>query len=162
MTVCQVNIASGARGVWQTLGTMRRYVDAGKKNAVIIKAARGAVYMTPEKSSLHEVTTLFDLVRDGIRYVGDVYDVETLSEATKTLLSRQGDCDDQVILLCSLFESIGYATRFVVAGYNDSNTYEHVYCQVLADGEWIDCDPTENESFGWAPPDPVAYAIERV
>jgi transglutaminase-like putative cysteine protease len=163
ITATPLSYADGKRGVFQTLDLMRQFVESGKRDPSIIKAARAAVYMTPEKSALHEIDAVFAVVRDGVRYVNDVYNVETLSEARKTLQGRQGDCDDQVILLCSLFEAIGYATRFVVAGYNSPDTFEHVYCQVqTTGGHWIDCDPTEREPLGWCPPDPIIIAIERI
>jgi transglutaminase-like putative cysteine protease len=158
-----LSYSDGKRGVYETLALMRQFVNEGKCDPVIIKAARTSVFMSPEKNSLHEIEAVFLTVRDGVRYVGDVHNVETLSQARKTLLGRQGDCDDQVILLCAMFESIGYATRFIVAGYNAPDAFEHVYCQVRTfEGQWIDCDPTEHCPIGWSPPDPVIIAIERV
>jgi hypothetical protein len=162
ITATTVHIAGGVRGVWQTLAAMRQMVNKGRKDPAILKASHACVYLAPEKSPDHELQCIFQMVRDNVRYVSDVLDVETLRDASKTLQGRQGDCDDQVILLCSLFESIGYPTRFVIAGYNDPGIFEHVYCQVFANGQWIDCDPTEREPLGWAPPSPLAYAIERV
>lgn len=147
--------------MWDVVRLMRQMVEAGKQNPIIIKAARATVFLTPEKSPIHEIIVLFELVRDGVRYVQDIYGVETLSDADKTLLSRQGDCDDQVILLCALFESVGYQTRFIIAGYSDPRCYDHVYCQVNANGRWIDCDPTEKQNLGWAPPNPLIIDVER-
>lgn len=119
------------------------------------------MFLTPERDELSEVRALFQLVQ-GIRYVRDVHEVETLASPAKTLLMRVGDCDDKATLLAALLESIGYPTRFVVAGYFQPGEVEHVYLQVHAAGQWIDLDPTEHESIGWSPPEPVTMFIERI
>lgn len=156
--------ADGAPGVYQTLGIMRALVRHYKVNPCIRQAATSAVFLTPEKNDLHEVETLFYLVRDNIRYVRDICDVETISTPDITLAGRIGDCDDKTVLLCSLLEAIGYKTRFVIAGYNMAGHYEHVYCQVFVPvlGDWVACDTTERGPLGYEPPNPVAYAVERI
>ena len=154
--------SNGLRGVAQTVGIMRRLVNEGKIDPIIRSAATSIVYLTPEKDAGAEALALFDHVQNRIRYVGDIHGVETVSSAAKTLLGKIGDCDDQSILLASLFEAIGYPTRFVVAGYNEPGALEHVYLQVCLDDEWIDCDPTEPYPMGWMPPDPTTLYYERV
>lgn len=153
-------MADGLPGIRQTLGIMRRFVVAGRVHPAIRQAAASIVFLTPEKQQHAECAALFEFVRDHIRYTQDVHEVETLTTPDKTLALGYGDCDDQTTLLCALFEAVGYPTRFVVASYDDPRVFEHVYCQVCADGAWIDCDPTEQQEFGWAPPDPVAIAYE--
>jgi hypothetical protein len=61
-----------------------------------------------------------------------------------------------------MLESIGYQTRFVVAGYTDSTNLEHIYVQVAVEGEWIDADPTEHEPLGYSPPNPTVIYTENV
>lgn len=153
--------SNGVRGVAQTVGVMRRLVNEGKIDPIIRSAATSIVYLTPEKDAGSELLALFDQVQNRIRYVGDIHGVETVSTAAKTLLGKIGDCDDKSILLASLFEAIGYPTRFVVAGYSTPGELEHVYLQVFAD-DWIDCDPTEPHPMGWCAPDPVTIYFERV
>ena len=101
-------------------------------------------------------------MRDTVRYVRDVHEVETLQSPDKTIALRVGDCDDQAVLLASLLESVGYPTRFVAAGYAAPGELDHVYLQVCLDGEWLDADPTERMFLGWAPPDPVTLLVEHV
>lgn len=121
----------------------------------MIAAARSIVFMSPQKSDAAEADALFSYVRDNVRYVRDVLDIETLATPLVTLASRSGDCDDQSTLLATLLEAIGFRTCFVIAGYNDPRVFEHVYLYVEVDGAWLACDPTESEYFGWEPPDPV-------
>lgn len=162
ITVTDVRYANGKRGVAQTIGIMRRLVNEGRVDPSIRSAAAGIVYLTPEKDAYCEVQAIFDHVQNRIRYLSDVNDVETIATAAKTLAFKQGDCDDKSILLASLLETIGYPTRFVVAGYSVPGALEHVYVQVCMDGEWIDADPTEPHPLGWAGADPVTIYFERV
>lgn len=157
-----VPLAGGLPGVLQTLGAMRALVSAYRVHPTIRQAATSAAFLTPERDEFSECRAVFQYVRDSIRYIRDVHDVETLSTPDKTLHGMIGDCDDQATLLCAMFESIGYPTRFVVAGYSDPRQFDHVYAQVFACGQWIDCDPTEHHPFGWSPPDPYCIAVETV
>lgn len=154
------HISPGRRGIMQTLQVMRLYVNEGRRNLTVREAAANAVWMVPAKDGLSEVRAIFEFVRDTIRYMSDPVDVESVAAPDKTLLLKYGDCDDQVVLLCALFESVGYPTRFVVAGYTDPKVFEHVYCQVFAGDEWIYCDPTEPEALGWSAPMPLVTYIE--
>jgi len=157
-----LTIPDGLPGVFQTIAIMRQLVKQYKINQDIRQAAVCAIFMTPEKDQLSEVTAIFDYVRDNIRYVRDIAGVETIATPDKTLLCRVGDCDDQSVLCAAMFESVGYITRFVVAGYHYTGHLEHVYLQVFADGSWLDCDPTEQEPIGYSPPNPVTVYIENI
>lgn len=153
---------AGAAGVHQTIQIMRRMVRDYRTDLSIRNAATTAIYLTPERAELHEVNALYEMVRDTVRYVRDVSEVETLMTPDKTLALRIGDCDDQSVLLATLLESVGYPTRFVATGYQSPGALEHVYLQTFAGGGWHDLDPTEREHFGWSPPEPVAMFVERV
>ena len=156
-------LAEGHRGVRQTLGIMRAMVRDYRTDPAIRQAATSAIFTTPEKDALAEMDALFRMVRDSIRYTNDIHDVETLSTPDKTLAQRVGDCDDKATLLATLLESVGYPTRFVVAGYSLPGLFEHVYLQARGDdGEWISMDPTENGDLGWEPPDAACIAYEDV
>lgn len=159
---CVVPMAAGLPGVYQTIGAMRALVTQYRTHPAIRQAATSAAFLTPERDEFAECSALFAWVRDSVRYVRDVHNVETLTTPDKTMAGLIGDCDDQATLLAALFESIGYPTRFVIAGYHYPGEFEHVYVQVYACDQWIDCDPTEHRPFGWSPPDPVCLAFEAV
>lgn len=154
-------VPSGYAGIRATLACMRKMVNDWRTAPEIVSAARSIVFMEPAKDAVAEASALYRYVRDSVRYVQDVLGVETLATPIITLHTRSGDCDDQATLLATLLESIGYPTRFVVAGYSDPGIFEHVYLQVCIDGEWISCDTTERETFGWDAPDPVALMFEE-
>ncbi len=154
------SISSGRAGIMQTLAVMRRLVHEGRRDLAVRQAAVTASFMVPEKNAFAEVQAVFEFVRDSIRYVSDILDVETLMTPAQTLQVGYGDCDDQVALLCAMLESIGYPTRFVVAAYMEPGVFEHVYAQALANGIWVDCDPTEPNPLGWSAPDALTLYIE--
>jgi transglutaminase-like putative cysteine protease len=118
----------------------------------------------PPRDSVCEITTLQNWVRDHIRYVRDVRDVETLQTPKLTLQMAAGDCDDQAVLLASLLESIGYRTRFEALGVRGGG-YEHVISAVQAGFRgrevWLPLetifayDPRTGLPIepGWIPPD---------
>jgi len=159
MTATSSPLGDGVAGVFHTLETMRALVNEWRKNLEIRNTAISIIYLQPEKDEFAHVNALFEYVRDHIKYIKDINNVETISAPLKTLQSGIGDCDDQCILLATLAESVGIPSKFILAGYND-NQFEHVYCSLFANGVWVDCDPTENYHLGWAPPDPTVYHEE--
>lgn len=153
---------SGYPGILQTLAQMRAMVRECRKNPVIRQAATSTIFLTPEKDEWHETEAIFNLVRDSVRYVRDVFDVETLSTPMATLAGRIGDCDDQIMLLAAMLESVGYPTRFVIEGYSNPDVFEHVYLQSLIAGQWVSMDPTEPYLMGWSPPDFICQQVENI
>jgi len=140
---------------------MRALAFEGKRDPQVRGLAISLTNLVPERDDLGEIRTLFEFVRDRIRYVSDINDTETLHAAFKVYELGAGDCDDKVILLASLLESIGYRTRFVAAGYVDPTLFDHVYMAVmLSDGRFLPLDPSEPEAPGWSPPGPLVYMLE--
>lgn len=152
----------GRAAVFQTLRIMRDMVGAARVDPAIINAAHTLVFLTPERDQLAEVSAVFNWVRDSVRYVPDVLGVETLAAPALTMQRRTGDCDDQTALLCALLESIGFPTRFVVARY-EADDFEHVYCQVFANGRWLDLDPiNRNFTIGESHTGAIELHIEAI
>lgn len=155
-------IPEGSAGIMATVAHMRQLVRQYRANPELRAVALNLLALTPEKDALAEVTTLFEFVRDRIRYAGDVLEVETLTTPDKTLALRAGDCDDKSVLLATLLESVGYVTRFVVTGYNFPGVFEHVYVSaMLSDGSFVALDPSESAGVGFEPPDPLVYFVEQ-
>lgn len=160
LNVSSVPLAYGSAGTMQTVRAMRAMIDDGKRDPAVIQAATAVIYTTPEKLEAAECQAIFDYVRDHVRYVRDVAGIETLAAPRITLQRLAGDCDDQTALLGAMLEAVGYPTRLVVAAYQAPQAWEHVFLQVFASGDWIDCDPTERMPIGYAPPNPVSLWIE--
>lgn len=128
---------------------MVQLAKAGKKSPVIRQLAVNLTRYLPQKDWVAEIKTLFEFVRDRIRYVKDTRNVETLHTAEKVLENGQGDCDDKSILLASLLESLGHKTRFVAVGFRP-NSFSHVYVEVFTAGKWIPLETTELVEMGWS------------
>lgn len=146
----------------QTLAIMREMVRKCRTEPAIRQAATNTIFLTPEKDQYSEAEAIFNFVRDHVRYVRDVLDVETLSTPSMTLAGLIGDCDDQTMLLSAMLESVGYTTRFVIEGYQAPGHFDHVYLQCVVDGVWFSMDPTEPHPMGWSPANPVSQAFENV
>lgn len=155
------SIPDGIGGIRQTLGAMRSLVKQYRADPNIRARTITLLRLTPEKDAPSEIRTIFEFVRDHVRYVQDVHEIETLTAPDKTLQLLAGDCDDKSVLLATMLESVGYATRFVVTGYNTPNVFEHVYVEVmLPDGSFVSLDSSEPYGVGWAAPNPIAYYAE--
>lgn len=161
-TLGAVPIGDGWGGTLDTVSVMRALAREGSRSAIVRGTAARVVHLQPAKSDTHEANAIFEFVRDHIRYTRDPVYFESIATPEQVLALGYGDCDDKSTLLAAMFESVGYPTRFVVAGYKDSNTPEHVYLQVVLHGQWVSADPTERHRLGYAPPDPVFYWTEKV
>lgn len=151
--VDMLRLGEGERGVLETCAVMRALVNEYKVDPEIRALTLSLVGGVPEKDSLAEIEKLFFFVRDSIRYVQDIWDVETLHTPPELLRIGQGDCDDKATLLATMLESIGYETSFKVAGYHGPD-FEHVYVFVRShiDGIALHLDPTEPVLPGWEAP----------
>src|SRR4051812_3310310 len=105
-------LAGGREGILQTAFVMRDLVDQYKREPEIRALALQLVEAIPQKDYRAEVERLFAYVRDEIRYVQDIYEIETLSTPVQTVMLGQGDCDDKATLLATLLETIGFKTAF--------------------------------------------------
>lgn len=145
-------IPDGRAGVEVTLNLMRAYVRQFRKTPLIRGLALDNVAHLPQKIWMLEIQAQFDFVRNNIRYVGDVKNVETLQDPFRTLQLGQGDCDDFCVLLASLLNAIDYDCRFVACG-REKGIFEHVYvqCELPNRRRTINLDATEPHPMGWQP-----------
>lgn len=153
-------IPAGIDGTVETLKAMARLVDRYKTAPAIVILSRQLIQHLPQKDQYLEALTLFNWVRDNIRYVRDVNGVETLSTPIQTLKMMCGDCDDQTTLLVCMLESIGIKNRFVVVGH--FGQFYHVLSECFVNGGWVACDPCENVQFGQVfkkLPDKAVYTL---
>lgn len=148
-------IPSGVSGTRATLKTMARLVKQYRTDPTIRNCAADMVQHLPGMSFYSEAKTLFEFVRNRVRYLQDVNDVETIQAPDVTLQLRRGDCDDQVTLLGALLESIGHPVRFIAIGYTYPSEFEHVFLETRIGDVWEGCDTTVPEAaFGWKPEPP--------
>lgn len=144
-------IPDGVAGVAETLKIMRGLVRRYKKELIIRRCAMDLVQNNGQKAYTEEVRDLFTFVRDNIRYLKDIADVETVAAPDFTLETRQGDCDDKAVLLASLLESIGHRARFVALSFSPG-IYSHVIVETKIGRYWVPLETTEPVPMGWYPP----------
>lgn len=137
----------------------------GKLNPLIRQKASELVAHLRQKDWGAEIAALFFFVRDQIRYLRDINNVETLHEADRVLTIGLGDCDDKCILLASMLETIGHPARFVALSF-DGGQFSHVIVETLLGkpprGRWLALDPTENVAPGWYPPKVTGRMVRHI
>ena len=116
-----------------------------------------------QKDYMGEVHALWEFVRDRIRYVRDIDNVETLQTADRTLSQASGDCDDKSVLLASLLGAIGHKSRFVAVALRDPENFVHVLVETLVGkNQWLAAETTEPQRLGWRPPRVANQLIKYV
>lgn len=145
----------------QVAGLIVAKIQEGKQHAVIRTLASeiltpraGGTWMVPPKDWEKEVNALFNFVQERIRYTRDVTNLDTYHRAIRVLQLRMGDCDDMVILLGSLLQSVGYPVLLKIVDTTESpEGYNHIYLLVglppTAPSQWIALDPTVRHKAGW-------------
>lgn len=100
-------------------------------------------------------------VRDNIRFIGDVLEVETLQTPELTLTQGAGDCDDQSILLAALLQSIGHPARFIAVDLGHGG-FSHVFVETPIGAYWVAAETTEpGWELGRRPP-AARYMVQKI
>lgn len=142
---------TGSDGVKQTLRMMATLKHQFKTAPEVREMALSLIDNLPQKDYRGEVESCWRFVKDSIRYVKDVAQVETVQSPLKTLEYRAGDCDDKSTLLATLLESIGHPCKFKAVGIRGGD-YCHVYVMVKIGAQWVPLETTEPVPMGWEPP----------
>jgi hypothetical protein len=148
-----MDIPSGEDGIRETLKQMVRIVKRFKTDVAMRELAARLFRESnlAQGDFFGEVCVLHGFVRDGIRYMGDIHDVETLQTPQVTLQLEAGDCDDKCMLLGALLECCNHPTRFVAVGMGGRG-FSHVYAETYLKGRWIALETCRNVKVGWRPP----------
>lgn len=158
-------IPSGPAGTRATLRLMKRLVREALRDPVQIpvirRTALSLIRNLSQKDRAGELLALFEFVRDRIRYVRDIRDIETLQTPLETLQQGQGDCDDKSMLLATLIEALGYKTRFIAVGQQPGK-FQHVYVEVRLRDGWLPLETTEPVLAGWAPGAICSRMVEHI
>lgn len=169
------NIPSGDGGVAATLKIMVGLVSQYRASPLVRVTAQRLVADCPSRDAVCQVKTLHAYVRDNIKYLPDVRNVETLQTPDYTLQEGSGDCDDHATTLLALLESIGKQTRFSAIAVRGGD-FSHVSGQVLLGTRWVNLEtiiPKLKDAWGiypagspmpigWFPPDATKVMLARV
>lgn len=148
---CEYSLPEGIAGTRATLRLMARLVRETRTDQAIRQCAADLLAMLPDQGFRQEIETIFNYVRDEIRYLQDCVGVEVVQNPRVTLDFRQGDCDDKSTLLAALLESVGHPCAFVAVGYTRPGEFEHVYVETRVGRRWIALDATLSMPAGFAP-----------
>lgn len=151
----------GDAGTRETLGMMRDIVREWREHPMVRQLALRLTSSCRERDWTCQVKRLHAFVRDSIRYVPDVYDVETLQTPELTLQQRSGDCDDQSILLAALLQSIGHPVRFVALAFADGG-FSHVMVETPIGGYWVAAETIRPWQLGRRPQNVVRRLFRKV
>ena len=148
-----MTIPNGAAGTRQVLSEMASLARAGSRQMAIrnlaVQLVTDPVDPILQKDFAGEARVCLAYVRDHVRYVRDIRDVETLHDPVTVLRLGAGDCDDKAILLAALLLAIGHeGVRFVAVALDDPDSFVHVWVQDRVYGHWIDLEATEPIAFG--------------
>jgi hypothetical protein len=161
-------IPDGRAGIKATLKLMVQIARKTRATLPVRIRAQQLIQGCAVNDHLCEAASLQAWVRDHIRYVRDVRDVETIQFPEQTLQLQSGDCDDMALLLAAMLESVGFATRFCAVGM-DGLDYSHVLTQVLVPGSgWMSAEVipidgrTQKAPFGWFPPNATCFTLAHV
>lgn len=156
--VRRFTIADGDLGTEQTIARIRKLVHDGMTDQLVNRTAIAILQQSgvPQFDFVGEIRAIYNWVKQNVRFVRDIYNVETLRTAREILLVRGGDCDDiNSILLPSLLLTIGANVRLVTISANpeDPRNFSHIYCEVeLPDSTWLALDAARvNPAFGRPP-----------
>ncbi len=78
----------------------------------------------PGTYNIYQVCSIFENVKDKVKYVSDPRGHDFWAAANTTLNVGAGDCDDKAILLSSMLESVGGTTRIYLT---DTHAFAAVY-----------------------------------
>ena len=144
------SIPNGPAGTRATLQVMARLIRQGKKDPAIRDKALDLTKPLRGKDWIREAKSIFYFVRDRVRYVQDIYGIETIAEPGVTLRKMQGDCDDKCVLAGALLQSIGHPVKLLAVGF-DNAPFSHVLIETLVGPNWIPMELTESLQFGVYP-----------
>lgn len=163
MQLAVFEIPGGDKGTRETLERMRNIVWRTIKDKkwgpffrqLSIRITLDAGCKT--KDFKCEAKSLFEYVRDKVKWIRDVKGFETLQYPHRTLEFGGGDCDDLSILLATLAVAIGIPAAFkaIAANPTRKSQFSHVYVLLdpFGNGKWVPADPTvKSASFGWESP----------
>ena len=150
------HIPKGYAGTQTTVSYIIQLIKDGAKDFCVRQTAIDILIenKVAAKNYFDEIRTLFEWVRQNVRYTRDIHRVELLHTAKRMLDLRAGDCDDMTILLSAMLKAIGHPVRIVLVGFNPRKRmlFTHVYLEAFCKGRWIPLDPTTQHPMGWSPP----------
>ena len=141
-------LPGGNAGVRRTLEVLRGLRDKYAQDISIRQAAEKIVAgLVADNDVSGQVDRVTQFVKNKVRYMRDplaweyVKTPDTMLKQINDTGNTYGDCDDHVLLMNTLLNTLGIKTRFTAVVINGSPTFNHVISSVLIGRDWVDIDP---------------------
>ena len=152
-------LLDGEQGNIQTLDAMARIVREDRLVPDLrIFVLREIIGPVRSHDFGGEVQSVFDYAQDQIIYRKDPFGVERVADIWSTLYALnpnqpEGDCGIKSTFFASCCAILGHKVFFVVIKQRpNQNSFNHVYCAVVLDGELRYFDPTpQDRPAGYEP-----------
>ena len=159
-SVVTTTLDGGFQSGEQTTAIIKKLANEFKKDPIVRNHSVRVVSNVESHNNLGELKTIFEWVRDNIRYVRDIERCETLQTPTVTLPPKvspalgvgAGDCDDHSLLLATMLKSIGFREVYarIVTFTPKDKEWKHIYIVVKLKGKIYSLDAImKDKPFGW-------------
>lgn len=154
-------IGTGDQAIFNTVTKMKDIISQSSKNPYVREWAKKIISRVEVNDKKGEASTIFNFVRDNVRYTKDPMGFEYIQTPPVVLEDIRlyqagqgdrpaGDCDDMTLLSLSLLKSIGFPVAIKVVSFHNHKKFSHVYGLVQVGNEWITCDCVRpDRDFGW-------------
>lgn len=126
---------------------LQNFVEMYGRDPEVRAAALQIIRSTKDNDQPHHAAVILDWVRTRMVYLADPDGAEWFISPLVTLATLRegktayGDCDDHVMMLGSLLQSIGIPVVVQGVSLGHGGNYDHVMLAALVDGRWVDMDP---------------------
>lgn len=87
-----------------------------------------AIRLTKDKKKIvDKINAIWNFLKSKVKYVKDIYNVETLQSPLITLYWGAGDCDDLAIIGACFLNAIGIKIALVLVSTDPLKLYNHIY-----------------------------------
>lgn len=164
-------ISEGNAGIYETVARMLAYIR--NPSARVMGTAREIIAAADFPSDpLTRALLLYTwalshlvYVKDGAREGVDaevLHDGDYLLREIANYGTAEGDCDDYVILLGSLFRVAGVPSAIMLSSSRPDKEYDHVWLLVIDPSGPVGVDGIRGDPFGWHAPLGGFTALEGV
>lgn len=128
-----VSLSAGEQGQASSLEeTLKKKVERASSAEAVRTLAGGLVGKCGPEDDACRINAMYDYATNQIKYVKDPVSFDYLSEATETILTKAGDCEDKSILLAGMLKVIGERPKLVLLTRPDTGR-GHVFVTIRID-----------------------------
>ncbi|AFJ21489.1 gp34 [Salisaeta icosahedral phage 1] len=145
----QTSMAGGVRhsrqaytNVEHTLDEMERLANQYKSTQPVRTLANRITRSVNVRNADALATSIWQWIRQNIRYVPDPAGVELLQSPDNVMRSRMADCDGMSTLAAALLMGMGVHSAFRAIASTEEGVYDHVYVVYQTPDGWHQLDPT--------------------